>query len=223
MSTPSKRGSVIKLPSPTPPTIQTIELVHPTKPTLVLHPSLRQRLDNLPANVNIEDVRVVIKAKASAATNAMVLQLHDSMNALNTLSNSTTTPKSKVSSKTPKKNAAPPPQGKVLNPATGRYIDANGALAKKLGLAPTNPRPDPRPDPSDDRLKGSVIIFTGFRDANLKKMIEARGGIVTDNWVNNVELVIAKDPAANSEKIMKARAANIPVIHVDYAIAVLGL
>lgn len=107
------------------------------------------------------------------------------------------------------------PKGKVLNPRTGRLIDASGKLAKELGLvSPKKARMTPQRKPD---FKNKVVVFTGFRDARLKTMIESQGGQVKETFTNPVDLVIAKDPTVMTDKIAKARAFGLPILaYSDY-------
>ena len=137
-----------------------------------------------------------------------------------------------------------PPPGKVLNPNTGRFIDAKGSLAKKLGLSINSP-PKPKqrsPSPSKapptkakpTRLirspprrttkpasprksyKGQVVLFTGFRRPDLQAKIEQGGGKVKNNFAKDVTLVVALDPNGHTAKLDAARQYGIRVVGLDW-------
>jgi NAD-dependent DNA ligase len=61
-------------------------------------------------------------------------------------------------------------------------------------------------------MVGQVVIFTGFRDAALKKQIEERGGRVKDNYSSDVTLVIANDLKEKSTKLVYARNAGKKIV-----------
>jgi len=62
-----------------------------------------------------------------------------------------------------------------------------------------------------DKLKDQVIVFTGFRDTDLKKIIKKNEGTVVSGFSKKVTLVIAKDVSNSSGTIKKARSLNIPI------------
>lgn len=62
-----------------------------------------------------------------------------------------------------------------------------------------------------------VVCFTGCRDVELSKHIKLNGGIATDSWNKNVNLLVAKDPNSVSGKITKAREKGIKVISLEEA------
>lgn len=137
-----------------------------------------------------------------------------------------------------------PPPGKVLNPETCNFIDAKGALAKKLGLvdnvAPKAPKAPKAKSPKIEKTKekkekaskteeskkskkskkievdGKVIMFSGFRDAILEEDIKNAGGRVKNNYAKDVTLVVALDVDKKTAKLEKARADDKKIVSKDY-------
>lgn len=71
-------------------------------------------------------------------------------------------------------------------------------------------------DIKSDKYGKYIVCFTGVRDAELSKIIIENGGIASDSWSKNVNLLIAKDISSNSGKVQKARENNVEVIsHED--------
>lgn len=61
-------------------------------------------------------------------------------------------------------------------------------------------------------LNGLKIVFTGFRDNELKKYIEDNGGKVSDSVSSNTNIVVHADGEDSSSKIEKAKKLGITVI-----------
>lgn len=59
-------------------------------------------------------------------------------------------------------------------------------------------------------LKDQVVVFTGFRDSQVKKVIEENGGKVEDSITKNTTLLVAKDDTTT--KVKKAKEKNIKVV-----------
>lgn len=68
---------------------------------------------------------------------------------------------------------------------------------------------------SEGQFKNKSIVFTGFRNGDLEKMIEMQGGSISSGVSKKTSLVVAKDPNDNSSKIQKAAQLNIPVLSLD--------
>lgn len=62
-----------------------------------------------------------------------------------------------------------------------------------------------------------VVCFTGCRDAELSKFIRENGGIATDSWNKNVNLLVTKDIHSTSGKVKKAQEKGIKIISLDEA------
>jgi len=65
------------------------------------------------------------------------------------------------------------------------------------------------------RFEGQKICMTGFRDDELKSLIEAGGGTVQSGVSGTTTLVIEKDVTSTSGKIKKARDYGIKVLSVE--------
>ena len=61
-------------------------------------------------------------------------------------------------------------------------------------------------------LYNEVILFTGFRNAELEQDVEAAGGIVASSFSKKTTLVVAKDPTKITGKVKKATNNGISVI-----------
>ena len=68
-----------------------------------------------------------------------------------------------------------------------------------------------------DKFADYVVCFTGCRDAELSKFIRENGGIATDSWNKNVNLLVTKDIHSTSGKVKKAQEKGIKIISLDEA------
>lgn len=66
------------------------------------------------------------------------------------------------------------------------------------------------------------VVFTGFRDEELKQKIEANGGKVLSSVSKNCDYVVCKDIEESSSKIKKALEFNIPLITKEEFISMLN-
>lgn len=64
-------------------------------------------------------------------------------------------------------------------------------------------------------LAGQVIVFTGFRDADLQSELEAAGAVVKSSVSKKTTILVAKDPNSTSSKLKKARENGTSVIGID--------
>ena len=66
-------------------------------------------------------------------------------------------------------------------------------------------------------LEGLRVIFTGIRDKNLEKFIKASGGEIanTVSKTHKNQVVVAKDPTANSNKLKLARDLNVDILSLE--------
>lgn len=64
-------------------------------------------------------------------------------------------------------------------------------------------------------LEGFNIVFTGFRNEELKNIVESKGGKVLSNISSNCNLVVTKDINSNSSKIEKAKQLGIKIISIE--------
>ena len=58
------------------------------------------------------------------------------------------------------------------------------------------------------------VVFTGFRDKDLKDKLELNGHKVTGSTSSKTTVVVAADPSSGSSSIKKAKELNIPVLTV---------
>ena len=64
-------------------------------------------------------------------------------------------------------------------------------------------------------FKNMRVIFTGVRDKELEEMITKSGGVVANTIAktgNLTQIVVAKDPDADSNKLKSARDAGIEIM-----------
>lgn len=108
-----------------------------------------------------------------------------------------------------------------IGPKTAKaFLDAlpaYHAFMKETGLKCAGPEkaeagPSAAPAPAPSAFAGMVVVFTGVRDKDLEARIEAGGGKVTGSVSKNTTVVVAKDPAAASGKLDKARDLAIPIM-----------
>jgi len=60
-----------------------------------------------------------------------------------------------------------------------------------------------------------MVVFTGFRNKDLKQKAEDCGWMVGDSITKQTKLVVAKDPSEQSSKLQKATQMNIPIITIS--------
>jgi DNA ligase (NAD+) len=61
------------------------------------------------------------------------------------------------------------------------------------------------------------VVFTGFRNPDFEKHLEKGGIIIQNSVTKDTSFVIAKNPDANSSKILKAKEKGVQVIGVEDA------
>ena len=61
-------------------------------------------------------------------------------------------------------------------------------------------------------LEGEIIVFSGMRDEDFKRILEQRGAKVKSSFVNGTTILIVKDLNENSSKITKAKGLGIRII-----------
>jgi len=62
------------------------------------------------------------------------------------------------------------------------------------------------------KLSGQVVLFTGFRDADLTNDIQENGGEVVDSMNANVTMLLVKDLGSTSTKTQAAKKRGIPIM-----------
>lgn len=65
-----------------------------------------------------------------------------------------------------------------------------------------------------NRFMNQVVVFTGFRDASIKALIEDEGGEVGDTVTKKTTILVAKDLDKATGKIEKARANGVQVFSI---------
>lgn len=68
-----------------------------------------------------------------------------------------------------------------------------------------------------DKFKDYIVCFTGVRDKELSDYIKKNGGVATDSWNKNVNLLVCANPNGTSGKITKAREKGIKCISLEEA------
>ena len=63
-----------------------------------------------------------------------------------------------------------------------------------------------------DKFAGQKVVFTGFRDADMEKLVVQQGGTVTGAVSKNTTLVVASDVKSGSSKVIKAKELGIKLI-----------
>ncbi len=64
-------------------------------------------------------------------------------------------------------------------------------------------------------LSGSSVCFTGFRDRDLEKQVEALGGIMKTGVSKDLTILVANNPKGGSGKLAKARKYGLEIIGAD--------
>lgn len=70
----------------------------------------------------------------------------------------------------------------------------------------------------DGKFTGYYVAFTGIRDRKLMENINNNGGVATESWNKDVNLLVTKDTNSNSGKIQKARDKGIKIINYEEAL-----
>lgn len=97
-------------------------------------------------------------------------------------------------------------------------------LASGFGKASNAPGSSSKAtDQHDARVAGKSFVFTGFRDADLKAWVEARGGVVEDSVKKTTHMVVAKTLQEEGGKITKAKGYGVAVVEREAFMKELGL
>lgn len=70
-------------------------------------------------------------------------------------------------------------------------------------------------DSKDQTLSGVTIVFSGFRDKELKEIIESLGGKINTSVSKNTDLVVVKDLDSKSSKLQKAEKLGIEIVEKE--------
>jgi DNA ligase (NAD+) len=98
-------------------------------------------------------------------------------------------------------------------PCRGSDADAKPPQPKERDVSPKREsKPDAKPKMD---FKGQNVVFTGVRNKDLEKIIEAAGGKVSTSVSKNTTLIITKDVNENNAKLNKARELNIKIVAID--------
>ena len=96
-------------------------------------------------------------------------------------------------------------------------------LLDAIGIPCRGAEPDNEPSSASPKreskpkmdFKGQNVVFTGVRNKDLEKIIEAAGGKVSSSVSKNTTLVVTKDVNENNAKLNKARELGIKIIGID--------
>ena len=66
-----------------------------------------------------------------------------------------------------------------------------------------------------DRYKDDIIVFSGFRDDDLKNDIEQGGGEVVNSVSKKCTMLIVKDLSGGTSKVEKAKKFGVKIIKLD--------
>jgi NAD-dependent DNA ligase len=91
-------------------------------------------------------------------------------------------------------------------PAFKRFMDSMGIKPKVAS---------PVKVAADGKLKGQVVLFTGFHPKDLEAAVVAQGGELADTFGKKVTILVVKDDSVSNEKTKKAQAAGVPVKTAD--------
>jgi NAD-dependent DNA ligase len=82
----------------------------------------------------------------------------------------------------------------------------------QLGITPSAPK---KVKITGSSLKGETIVFTGFRDSELEKAIQANGGSIGSSVNGSTTILVIKDAGSTSTKTAKAKQMGIKIIPVE--------
>ena len=68
---------------------------------------------------------------------------------------------------------------------------------------------------ADGKMKGQVVLFTGFHPKDLEEATVRAGGTVSDTWSKKVTILVIKEEGVENEKTRKAAEAGIPILTAD--------
>ena len=68
---------------------------------------------------------------------------------------------------------------------------------------------------SNGKLKGQVILFTGFHPKDMEAEVVKQGGEIADTWGKKVTILVIKDSTVSNEKTKKALAGGIPIMTAE--------
>ena len=68
---------------------------------------------------------------------------------------------------------------------------------------------------SAGKLRGQVVLFTGFHPKDLEAAVVAQGGELADTFTKKVTVLVIKDATVSNEKTKKAAAAGVTVLTAE--------
>ena len=68
---------------------------------------------------------------------------------------------------------------------------------------------------NESPFAGKTIVFSGFRNAEWTKVIEAVGGKVSGNVSSNTDILVCKDPNSTTAKVTMAKSLDKQVMSID--------
>lgn len=100
----------------------------------------------------------------------------------------------------------------ILSDQFADRFDKFAAFYKKLGVKAAAPAVT---KVVGSKFKDQVVAFTGVRDAEANKAIEAQGGTVGSGVSSKTTILVTKEKNSTSAKAMKAREMKIDVISIE--------
>lgn len=70
---------------------------------------------------------------------------------------------------------------------------------------------------TETKFKDYIVCFSGVRDKDLSTTIIENGGIATDSWKKDVNILVVKDKNSTSSKMKKAIEANVQILTLEEA------
>jgi len=67
----------------------------------------------------------------------------------------------------------------------------------------------------DGKMKGMVVLFTGFHPKDLETYVKTQGGSLAETWSSKVNLLVIKDNTVDNEKTKKAAAAGVKILTAE--------
>lgn len=106
--------------------------------------------------------------------------------------------------------------------SASQYLSGSMILQKKNYFYPIKIAYVETPEQKKGKMTGEVVVFSGFRDSDLKKRFEAIGAVVEDGLTKRTTVLIVKDKGQTTSKTEKAMKMGIPIysqkeIETEYA------
>lgn len=65
------------------------------------------------------------------------------------------------------------------------------------------------------RMRGTVVLFTGFRSKELERAVLSHGASLADNFNKSVTLLVTKDASVDNAKTQKAASMGVKVVTAE--------